>query len=54
MATDGGMVGNGFQPVIYAVQIPVSSPLAVGQVEQQVNYLRSLVAALRGAARRGR
>ncbi len=30
----------------HAVQIPVSSPLAVGQIEQQVNYVRSLVAAL--------
>jgi hypothetical protein len=30
----------------HAVQIPVSAPFAVGQIEQQVNYARSLAAAL--------
>lgn len=30
----------------HAVQIPVSSPAAVMQIEQQVNYVRALVAAL--------
>ncbi len=35
--------GNG---LYHAVQIPVSNPLAVGQIEQQVNYVRSLVATL--------
>jgi hypothetical protein len=30
----------------HAVQIPVTSPFAAGQIEQQVNYVRSLVATL--------
>jgi hypothetical protein len=37
----------------HAVQIPVSSPVAVVQIEQQVSYVRSLVAVLPTTRRLG-
>jgi hypothetical protein len=37
-----GVQGRGF---FHATQIPVGNPLQVGHIQQQVNYVRSIVAA---------